>query len=113
MGEETILHSFAGSPDGENPDAALVRDGAGNLYGTTLDGGDSDCGGGLGCGIVFKLDKNGNETILHTFSGTDGEHPKAGLLRDAAGNLYGTTTFGGGTTGCGSEGCGVVFKITP
>jgi uncharacterized repeat protein (TIGR03803 family) len=60
--------------------------------------------------VVFKIDPNGNETTLHTFTGgTDGESPNPDLIRDAAGNLYGTTFLGGDPT-CH---CGVVFKITP
>jgi uncharacterized repeat protein (TIGR03803 family) len=91
---------------------ALVADKAGNLYGTTRYGGDLSCGAPYGCGVVFKLSPAGNETILHTFSGKDGMVPSSGLVRDAAGNLYGTAPRGGSTETCDS-GCGVVFKITP
>jgi uncharacterized repeat protein (TIGR03803 family) len=85
-GTETVLHSFTGSPDGDSPRAGLVRDAAGNLYGTTLGGGTSNLG------TVFKLDPAGTETVLHSFSGPDGSAPTAGLVLDAAGNLYGTTS---------------------
>ena len=87
----TLLYSFKGGADGSNPAAGLVRDAAGNLYGTTLGGGTS------GYGTAFKLDTTGAETVLHSFSGSsgDGALPYAGLVRDAAGNLYGTT-YGGG-----------------
>src|SRR5215469_4800221 len=102
-GNETVLHAFTGTPgDGARPFGGLIMDAASNLYGTTQDFGGCD----LGCGIVFKLDPSGNETVLHTFTGSDGANPSAGLIMDAAGNLYGTTP-GGGASG----GCGTVFKI--
>lgn len=101
-GGKTILHSFAGTPDGEDPRSVLVRDGAGNLYGTTQYGGTNG-----GFGTIFKLDPAGKLTLLHSFAGTpDGEDPYAGLLRDKLGNLYGTTQYGG--TG---GGFGTVFKL--
>ncbi len=103
-GQETVLHSF-GLADGSFPASSLTRDAAGNLYGTTYLGG-SGCGGN-GCGLVFKLDPSGNETVLHGFSGPDGAAPAAGVTRDAAGNLYGTT-FGGGAADFG-----VVYKLDP
>jgi uncharacterized repeat protein (TIGR03803 family) len=91
-GKETVLHSFTMiDGDGAYPQAALVRDARGNLYGTTI------WGGAFGYGMVFKLDRTGRETVLHSFGGTsgDGIQPDAGLLRDAHGNLYGTTGAGG------------------
>ena len=114
----TVLHTFAGAPDGANPIAGLVQDVAGNLYGTTQQGGIT---GGLcansglnGCGTVFKLDPSGNETVLYRFTGAaDGEFPSAGLVRDAAGNLYGTTQYGGATSSACGIGCGTVFKLDP
>ena len=112
--KHTVLYNFAGLPDGEGPTAALTRDAAGNLYGTTELGGDSGCVvSPLGCGTVFELAK-GQDTVLYSFSGgADGAMPEAGLLRDPAGNFYGTTSSGG-TAGCSKNlGCGVVFKITP
>ena len=88
----------------------MIRDAAGNLYGTTLQGGDVvNCNSPDGCGVVFRLDTSGKETVLHTFTGADGEFPDAGVIRDTAGNLYGTTADGGGPNG----GYGVVFKLTP
>ncbi len=108
-GVETVLHSFTGGADGANPEAGLIRDSAGNLYGTTSLGG-IGCAHG-GCGVVFKLDTTGVETVLHNFRGADGDSPYAGLIRDSAGNLYGTTNAGGALSGCGGYGCGVVFKL--
>ena len=105
-GKETVLYSFLGGY-GENPyDAGLIRDERGNLYGTTFSGGAFDKG------AIFKLNTKGNETVLHSFTGTrkDGQYPEASLILDTAGNLYGTTSEGGGT-GCGGTGCGTVFKL--
>jgi uncharacterized repeat protein (TIGR03803 family) len=106
-GHETVLHSFTGGTDGGNPYAGLVRDAlSGNLYGTTFGGGDLTCNPPTGCGTVFKVDATGNETVLYSFTGgTDGGYPRAGLVRDAKGNLYGTTSGGG------VQGYGTVFKV--
>jgi uncharacterized repeat protein (TIGR03803 family) len=105
-GTETVLYSFAGGADGASPFAGLVRDEAGNLYGTTTGGGPS------GWGTVFKVDPAGNETVLYSFTGgTDGGLSEAGLIRDEAGNLYGTTLFGGLASPPCSSACGVVFKL--
>jgi uncharacterized repeat protein (TIGR03803 family) len=107
-GKFTLLHSFTGGADGLSPVAPLIRDKKGNLYGTTFFGGDLSCG----CGVVFKLDPTGNETVLYTFTGAaDGGNPW-GLAQDKEGNLYGTTYIGGDLSGCGGLGCGVVFKLT-
>ena len=96
----TVLYAFTGSPDGNSPFGGVVRDGAGNLYGTT------ELGGTHGVGTVFKVDANGTEAVLHSFKGgTDGAYPFDGLVRDIAGNLYGTTEFGG------TDGIGTVFKV--
>jgi len=116
-GKERVLYSFRGAPDGATPFAGLIRDSAGNLYGTTLHGGSGSCNGGgaQGCGTVFMLSAGGTETVLYSFAGgTDGERPAAGLVRDSAGNLYGTTVEGGGTN-CSDpfvNGCGTVFMIS-
>jgi uncharacterized repeat protein (TIGR03803 family) len=111
-GKETVLHSFTGGADGANPLGEMIEDSQGNLYGTTYYGGDLSCGSeGLGCGVVFKVSKAGRETVLHSFkSGSDGQYPTAGVIRDAEGNLYGTTR-GGGSTAC-LLGCGTVFKLS-
>jgi uncharacterized repeat protein (TIGR03803 family) len=85
----------------------LVRDATGNLYGTTYFGGNADDG------VVFKLDTNGKETVLHSFTGgSDGGEPWAGLTMDSSGNFYGATAFGGDTKCFPPSGCGVVFEIT-
>ena len=113
LGTETVLYSFAGgAADGAYPEASLIMDLAGNLYGTTFGGGSSACPGG--CGVVFKLSPTGTETVLYSFTGdTDGANPIAGLIRDAAGNFYGTTLLRG-TPGCTySYGCGTVFELSP
>lgn len=104
IGKGKDLYDFKGTPDGSQPVAGLVADSAGNLYGTTM------VGGQWGNGTIFKLDKAGKETVLYSFSGgTDGSMPQSGLIMDSAGSLYGTTYYGG-HAGCY---CGVVFKLTP
>src|SRR5580698_7675807 len=87
---ETVLYNFANiAPKGQYPAAGVIRDSAGNLYGTTE-------GGGKGYGVVYKLDAAGVETVLYSFTGgADGAFPYAGVIRDSAGNLYGTTSNGG------------------
>jgi uncharacterized repeat protein (TIGR03803 family) len=106
-GKETILHNFFGGSDGEKPYAGLVRDAAGRLYGTTTNGGIQNSSCTSGCGVVFEIDLNGREKILHRFTGTpDGASPVGGLILDSAGNLYGTTEMGG------SAGVGTAFKVT-
>ena len=83
---ETVLHSFTGGVDGAYPYAGVIRDSDGNLYGTT------NGGGSAGAGVVFKVDPSGLETVLYNFTGdVDGGYPQAGVIRDPAGNLYGTT----------------------
>ena len=117
-GVHSVLHNFAGGTDGFYPLAGVIVDEQGNLYGTTAYGGTGNLcktGSGNGCGTVFKLSPDGTETILYTFSGgADGAIPLSGLVRDAKGNLYGTTTYGGRTGNCtlGNPGCGTVFQIT-
>jgi uncharacterized repeat protein (TIGR03803 family) len=100
---ETILHSFAcGTTDGCNPEAGVVFDTQGNLYGTTSNGGANNVG------IVFKLTPSGDWSILHSFActPTDGCYPEAGVVLDSKGNLYGTTSSGG------AEGGGTVFEVS-
>jgi uncharacterized repeat protein (TIGR03803 family) len=106
---ETVLYSFSGGSDGAFPSSAVVFDGLGNLYGTTLEGGNSDCT--FGCGTVFKLTPSPNgwsETSLYSFSGgADGAVPSPSLVIDSSGNLYGVAEAGG------QYGHGVVFEIMP
>ena len=117
--KETVLYNFTGGTDGGDPDAGLITDAAGNFYSTTSLGGDLSCSTpmGAGCGVVFKLNKTTNkETVLYSFTGkADGAVPAVSLLRDAAGNLYGTTYEGGDPlcSGKGITGCGTVFKLAP
>ncbi|HEX3429622.1 MAG TPA: choice-of-anchor tandem repeat GloVer-containing protein [Rhizomicrobium sp.] len=103
-----VLYTFTGGSDGYSPRSGLIRDKAGNLYGTTLEGG-AGC-----CGTVFRLAPDGTETTLYSFQGgaNDGNGPNW-LVVDKAGNLYGTTGAGGGS-GCFDEtGCGTVFRLRP
>jgi uncharacterized repeat protein (TIGR03803 family) len=105
-GSEAVLYSFDGKTGGARPMASLLADKAGNFYGTTLQGGNTGCTGGMGCGTVFELAPDGTETVLHTFTGgTDGGYPYAALTKDKKGNLYGTTELGG------TYGEGTVFRI--
>jgi len=104
-GVETVLHNFTeGADDGGVPGAGVIRDAAGSLYGTTLFGGASNDG------TVYKL-TGGNVSILYSFCSvmncTDGERPYSGLVRDGAGNFYGTTELGG------AFGFGTVWKLAP
>lgn len=110
----SAVHVFAGLPDGAGPLAGLVSDGDGTFYGTTESGGNSavcQSGPHFGCGTAFQLAAQPGGgwkfTVLHTFTGgTDGSHPEGTLIRDAAGNLYGTASAGG------TSQCGTVFKLS-
>ena len=101
-GNKTVLHDFAGAPDGVDPAADLIRDSAGNLYGTTVRGGTFDLG------TVFKVDVSGQETVLYSFgaSPSDGSNPYGSLVMDSSGNFYGTTT-----TSVAMPYNGTVFKL--
>jgi len=97
-----VFHSFSFT-DGSYPNGDLLRDSAGNFYGTTQFGGSSNRG------IVYELDPKGNETVLYTFTGqADGGIPIGRVIRDSGGNLYGITSLGGDPT-CS---CGTVYKLT-
>jgi uncharacterized repeat protein (TIGR03803 family) len=101
-GNETNLHSFAGSPDGLEPAAVLVQGSDGNFYGTT------EYGGVRNNGTVFRISTNGTYSTLYLFTGSpDGANPYAGLVQGSDGNFYGTTYEGG------SNDVGTVFRITP
>lgn len=113
---EKVLWSFGNVlNDGTYPVSSLIMDSAGNLYGTTLSGGANG-----NAGTVFELspqsDGTWSEAILYNFCAqpgcSDGASPLAGLVMDAAGNLYGTTERGGTQTECG-PGCGTVFELSP
>jgi uncharacterized repeat protein (TIGR03803 family) len=105
--KETVLYNLKGGANGDHPGGGVIIDKAGVLYGTTIAGGDPNCG----CGLVYKLapGKNGKwtYTVLHTFIGSDGAQPDANLILDNKGNLYGTTATGG------TGGYGVAFELTP
>jgi len=107
---QSLLYSFAGGTDGGFPNAPLVSNGPGKLYGTTTTGGDLSCGSG-GCGVVFELSLSGGiwtETVLHSFTDSpDGNNSQAGMTFDKTGNLFGTTTTGG------ADGYGSVFELMP
>jgi len=122
---EKVLYRFKNIPDGAVPVGQIVFDHAGNLYGATEWAGDKSCPGTTQCGIVYQLQpptkKGGRwkENILYTFKGknsNDGAGPQGGLLIDSAGNLYGTTGYGGAGN-CvllgGTVGCGTVFELSP
>ena len=103
---ETVLKSFS-QPRGAQPEAGLIADKAGNLYGTTYKGGANNDG------MVFELSPpkvgatNWKETVLHSFNLDKGAGPVAGLVADGAGNLYGTTYYGG------ADDNGVAFELMP
>ncbi len=113
---ENVLYRFSGGSEGYDPYGKLISDQTGNLYGTTYFGGDFSTQLCMksGCGVVFELSpptvsgQAWKETVLHSFAGTDGAHPPAGLIFDGDGNLYGTT-YGGGSSSI----CGNVFELSP
>jgi len=117
-GNETVLYTFAFGNDGAFPQSSLTLDSAGDLYGTTPEGGNNVCTGLNGCGTIFKIGASGGETRLYAFSGPDGSDPYSGVIFDPAGNLYGTTFYGGSSSNCPSSsgnfgsGCGVVYQLT-
>jgi len=105
-----VIYPFSGGLDGGNAATELVFDPQGNAYGTTVQGGNA------GCGTVFRLHPttigHWRESVLYNFSCfSDGKNPHGGVVRDAQGNLYGTTVAGGLSGGCTGDGCGVIFKI--
>jgi hypothetical protein len=125
--KEKVLYSFQGGTDGSTPAGGVILDKKGNLYlyGATTDGGSNNCPGIAQCGTVFQLEppaKQGDpwtENQLYIFKGknsNDGETPAGGVIFDQAGNLYGTTAYGG-SGGCvllgTTVGCGTVFQMKP
>jgi uncharacterized repeat protein (TIGR03803 family) len=102
-GKEKVLHSFGSGADGIEPQSGLIEVN-GTLYGTTYSGGSGHCGT-YGCGTVFSITPSGRETVLHSFSGPDGNEPTTALL-NVNGTLYGTTNSGG------AHGFGTVFSMT-
>ena len=108
---ETVLYSFAGGRDGQDPHGGVTIDATGNLYGTTVAGGSGGFCAGDGCGTVFKLASSGGswtESILYNFTGgNDGGGPGSGLVFDTAGNLFGTTPGGGRFS------AGTIFELSP
>jgi uncharacterized repeat protein (TIGR03803 family) len=111
---ETVLYNFQGAnrnQDGANPHATLLADSAGNLYGTTVNGGLASRTCRTGCGTVFMLSQASGqwqETVLYRFTGgVDGSVPYAGVVMDPAGNLYGATLGGGASQS------GVLYKLAP
>jgi hypothetical protein len=112
--KETVIHTFEGS-DGEQPQSPLVFDAAGNLYGTTVEGGSAIsplCT--IGCGVIFELTNisgSWEQKIIHNFVYYNGGGPMGNLSIDSTGNLYGVASYGGNATGCGKNGCGVVFEL--
>jgi uncharacterized repeat protein (TIGR03803 family) len=99
-GQITLLYSFNGKPDGQFPYAGLLAGSDGEFYGTT------SAGGAYGAGTVFRLDQDGKEIVLHSFTGKDGANPVAGVIRDKQGNLYGTTLYGG------THNLGTVYRVS-
>ncbi len=102
-----VLYTFNGLGDGSYPRGPLVRDRAGNLYGTTLTGGiqGGNCPKSFGCGVIFKLDKTGKQTILYSFTGEADGSAASTLIADTAGNIYGGTDDGG------TSKLGTLFKL--
>jgi uncharacterized repeat protein (TIGR03803 family) len=115
----TWLYQFSGGADGGNPYAGVVFDSAGNLYGTTLHGGQFTQGGycrdSSYCGVVYKLTPSPwTESVVWTFTGAgDGANPYAPVILDSAGNIYGVNIVGGNLSDCGGTGCGTVYELTP
>jgi hypothetical protein len=114
--EETVLYKFAGGADGGNPESAVALNSAGNIFGTTYNGGLNVCYDKGPCGVVFELQRGGSgwtETILHSFDYKDGAQPLGSLAVDDHGNLYGTTPYGGQPHLDPFEPTGTVFELSP
>ncbi len=117
-GKEAVLYNFCSvvddygnCDDGTEPRATPILDAAGNLYGTTYGGGETE--GDFGVGTVYKVTPGGKETVLYSFQfSPDGAYPSASLIQDAQGNFY-STTSSGGRGPCNNGGCGIVFQLQP
>jgi len=96
----TVLHTFTGGTDGAVPQGGLLLDASGNLFGTTLKGGNS------GNGTIYEVAKDGTYTVLHRFTQVDGQNPNGGLVEDPSANVYGTTQLGG------DQNLGTVFELS-
>jgi uncharacterized repeat protein (TIGR03803 family) len=118
---EKVLYSFQGGSDGAIPFGDIVFDGAGNIFGTTSIGGVTHigCPPAKGCGTIYELSPAGGgawkERVIHSLTDAFGQgaEPRAGLVIDAVGNLYGTTYEGGDNEVCSGNGCGSVFELLP
>ena len=113
LGVEKKIYSFRGGDDGALPYGGLIADKHGNLYGSTIDGGTGTlCDDTTpGCGTLFKIAKDGRESVLYSFQGgSDGWGPMGSLFADATGTLFGATNVGGGSDAC-EYGCGIIFKL--
>jgi hypothetical protein len=111
---ETVLHTFSGGSDGASSSAGVAMNAAGTLFGTTLNGGDLNCNGGVGCGVVFSLTPRGTastEHVIHTFENgaTDGAFPRSAVVLGSNGRTYGSTWYGGPGSSFGN---GTVYEIT-
>jgi uncharacterized repeat protein (TIGR03803 family) len=112
---ETVLYPFNAPDLGTGPGGPVTFDGSGNMYGTTLFGGDLNCSGGAGCGVVFELSpqEGGTWTYANLYSfqgGNDGEEPAGYIAIDSKGSLYSTTKYGGGNQ---EEYSGIAFRLSP
>jgi len=111
---ENVVYSFDQSNSYiSSPEGPVAFDSSGNLYSTTLAGGDQNCDGGFGCGVVFELaTPDWTYSTLYEFQGgeTDGDEPAGYIVFDSQGNLYSTTEGGGSKGGYGS---GVAFQLSP
>jgi uncharacterized repeat protein (TIGR03803 family) len=124
---EEVLYTFTGGSDGRFARAPVIFDSAGNLYSQTVNGGDSNCNEGAGCGVVFELtppksrenEGKWTQTPRYEFTlGTDGGIGQTNLVLDSAGDIFGMTQGGGDDSECNPNyfadyGCGVVFELTP
>jgi uncharacterized repeat protein (TIGR03803 family) len=120
-GKFSVVYGFTGAPDGQQPFSALLKAANGTIYGTTEYGGTLDCPfNSAGCGTVYEVDASGTEKVIYSFlgpnNGLDGANPFSAVVEDAAGNLYGSTVFGGTVNNnlCSPDaGCGTIFELSP